>query len=84
MPGGQVDNAGHETVVPENAPPAGGIVGLLIDGGKSVRPVNEMNISGNMKEFWTQLSEGKRPLPVVVDTDPESVFRGSELQRAVT
>ncbi len=34
-----------------------GIVGLLIDGGKIVRPVNEMNISGNLKEFWNQLSE---------------------------
>lgn len=34
-----------------------GIVGLLIEDGKVVHPVNEMNISGNMKEFWKQLTE---------------------------
>jgi PmbA protein len=32
-----------------------GIVGLLIENGEIVKPINEMNISGNSKEFWNQL-----------------------------
>ena len=32
-----------------------GIEGFLIDNGEIVHPVNEMNISGNMKEFWNTL-----------------------------
>ncbi len=34
-----------------------GIVGLLIEKGEIVQPVNEMNISGNAKEFWNKLIE---------------------------
>jgi PmbA protein len=34
-----------------------GIVGLLIENGAVVHAVNEMNISGNAKEFWNQLVE---------------------------
>lgn len=34
-----------------------GIVGQLVENGVIVKPVNEMNISGNAKEFWNQLSE---------------------------
>ena len=41
-----------------------GIVGLLIEDGEIVKPVNEMNISGNAKEFWNQLAEmGNDPYP---------------------
>lgn len=41
-----------------------GIVGLLIEDGKTVRPVNEMNISGNLKELWNQLTDvGNDPYP---------------------
>ena len=32
-----------------------GIVGQFIEDGKIVKPVNEMNISGNSKEFWFKL-----------------------------
>jgi len=32
-----------------------GIVGQLIKDGQIVKPVNEMNISGNSKEFWNKL-----------------------------
>lgn len=54
-----------------------GIVGLLIDGGKTVRPVNEMNISGNMKEFWNQLSElGNDPYPYSSMRVPSLLFEG--------
>ncbi|UCC78583.1 MAG: TldD/PmbA family protein [Candidatus Zixiibacteriota bacterium] len=34
-----------------------GIVGLYVEDGRIVRPVNEMNISGNMNEFWNRLAE---------------------------
>jgi len=34
-----------------------GIVGLLVQDGEIVQPVNEMNLSGNAKEFWMQLAE---------------------------
>jgi len=34
-----------------------GIVGLLIEKGEIVQPINEMNISGNAKEFWNKLIE---------------------------
>ena len=54
-----------------------GIVGLLIDGGKTVRPVNEMNISGNMKDFWNQLSEmGNDPYPYSSMRIPSLCFEG--------
>jgi PmbA protein len=39
-----------------------GIIGLLFEDGKLVQPVNEMNISGNAKEFWDRL--------VAVGNDP--------------
>jgi PmbA protein len=34
-----------------------GIVGQYIENGKIVRPVNEMNITGNVTELWNQLVE---------------------------
>jgi len=34
-----------------------GVVGLLVENGEIVKPVNEMNISGNAKDFWDKLSE---------------------------
>lgn len=34
-----------------------GIGGLYIEDGQIVKPCNEMNISGNMTEFWMQLAE---------------------------
>lgn len=34
-----------------------GIMGLLVENGQIIKPVNEMNISGNHLEFWTQLVE---------------------------
>ena len=33
-----------------------GVAGLLIEDGEVIKPVNEMNISGNAKEFWKRLS----------------------------
>jgi PmbA protein len=41
-----------------------GISGLLIEKGEIVKPVNEMNISGNAKEFWKRLlATGNDPYP---------------------
>jgi PmbA protein len=41
-----------------------GIVGLLIANGEIVKAVNEMNISGNAKEFWHKLvAMGNDPYP---------------------
>ena len=41
-----------------------GIVGMLIEKGKLVKPVNEMNISGNGREFWHKLrAVGNDPYP---------------------
>jgi PmbA protein len=34
-----------------------GIEGYLVENGKIVQPVNEMNISGNMSQFWFNLTE---------------------------
>jgi len=34
-----------------------GVVGLYVENGQIVTGVNEMNIAGNFKEFWNQLTE---------------------------
>ncbi len=34
-----------------------GIVGQYVEDGKIVKPVNEMNIAGNLLEFWKQLTD---------------------------
>jgi PmbA protein len=34
-----------------------GIEGFFIKGGKIIHPINEMNISGNMNQFWFKLAE---------------------------
>jgi len=53
-----------------------GIVGLLIDNGKFMHPVNEMNITGNMKEFWNQLTElGNDPYLYSSMRVPSMVFQ---------
>jgi PmbA protein len=34
-----------------------GIEGYLVENGSIVHPVNEMNITGNMKQIWMNLAE---------------------------
>jgi len=34
-----------------------GIVGMLIEDGKLIKPINEMNISGNLLDIWNQLAD---------------------------
>jgi len=41
-----------------------GLVGLLVENGEIVKPVNELNLTGNAKEFWNQLvNVGNDPYP---------------------
>ncbi len=41
-----------------------GIVGLFIENGQVMRPVNEMNVSGNAVDFWNRLTAvGNDPYP---------------------
>ncbi len=53
-----------------------GIVGLLIENGEIVQPVNEMNISGNAKEFWQQLvATANDPYPYSSLRTPSMLFQ---------
>ncbi|MCT4590879.1 MAG: TldD/PmbA family protein [Carboxylicivirga sp.] len=53
-----------------------GVSGFLVEGGKIVKPVNEMNISGNAKEFWKKLSElGNDPYKYSSLLSPTLVFK---------
>jgi len=53
-----------------------GVSGFLVEGGKIVKPVNEMNISGNAKEFWKQLTElGNDPYKYSSILSPTLVFK---------
>jgi PmbA protein len=41
-----------------------GIVGFLVEKGELVQPINEMNITGNAKDFWNKLvAVGNDPYP---------------------
>lgn len=54
-----------------------GIVGFLIENGEIVKPINEMNISGNAKEFWKNLTEiGNDPYPYSSMKIPTMAFTG--------
>jgi len=53
-----------------------GVSGFLVEGGQIVKPVNEMNISGNAKEFWKQLTElGNDPYKYSSILSPTLVFK---------
>lgn len=52
-----------------------GIAGQLIENGRITRAVNEMNISGNMKNLWNQLVEnGNDPYQYASLQSPTMVF----------
>ena len=54
-----------------------GISGQLIENGRIVKAVNEMNISGNFKNLWNQLIEtGNDPYPYSSAQTPTMVFSG--------
>jgi len=53
-----------------------GIVGQLIEDGRVVKPVNEMNLSGNLTEIWDKLVEmGNDPYPYSSWRRPSMYFR---------
>jgi len=53
-----------------------GIIGQLIENGKLVKPVNEMNLSGNLTEIWEHLVEmGNDPYPNSAWLRPSMFFR---------
>ncbi|MBK7132293.1 MAG: hypothetical protein IPH69_05525 [Bacteroidales bacterium] len=52
-----------------------GIEGFLVEKGEIVHPVNEMNISGNMNDFWNTLAEvGNDPYPYSTYLTPSMLF----------
>lgn len=54
-----------------------GIQGFLIENGQIVKPVNEMNISGNLAEFWNMLvAVGNDPYPYSSMQMPSLMFDG--------
>ncbi len=54
-----------------------GVVGLLVENGELVKPVNEMNISGNAQDFWKKLVEvGNDPYPYSSRRMPSMMFEG--------
>jgi PmbA protein len=54
-----------------------GIVGQLIEKGEIVQALNEMNISGNAKDFWNKLTEvGNDPYPYSSRRIPGMMFDG--------
>jgi len=52
-----------------------GIIGQYLEGGRIVKPVNEMNISGNFMQLWSQLVEvGNDPYPYSSNRCPSMLF----------
>ena len=52
-----------------------GIEGFLVENGKAVKPVNEMNITGNLITLWENLAEvGNDPLLVSPQRMPSILF----------
>ncbi len=57
-----------------------GIEGFYILNGKIVHPVSEMNISGNMKDFWNTLAEvGNDPYMYSSRLTPSMVFEDTDV-----
>ncbi len=53
-----------------------GITGMSIKDGEIASPVNEMNISGNNREFWNHLTEmGNDPYPFTSNRVPSMLFK---------
>ena len=57
-----------------------GIEGFYIENGKIAHPVNEMNITGNMNQFWFSLAElGNDVLEGVAFRVPSMMFENADL-----
>ena len=56
-----------------------GVMGMLIEEGKIVKPINEMNVSGNMKALWQRLAAvGNDPNPYSSWRVPSLLFTDVE------
>jgi PmbA protein len=56
-----------------------GIEGFLVERGEIVHPVNEMNISGNMNDFWNTLADtGNDPHPYDTYMTPSMLFENTD------
>ena len=54
-----------------------GIVGMLVEDGRAVQPLNEMNISGNLGDLLSHLVEvGNDPFPYSSWRLPSLLFEG--------
>jgi PmbA protein len=57
-----------------------GIFGQLIENGKQVQAINEMNVSENSKDFWNKLVEvGDDPYPYSAWRRPSMLFENVQL-----
>jgi len=57
-----------------------GIMGQYVEGGKIVKPVNEMNLTGNMVDLWSHLEAiGGDPFVHSSWRIPSLLFRGTQL-----
>ena len=57
-----------------------GIVGQLVENGKIVQAINEMNVSENSKDFWNKLVEtGNDPYPYSSWRRPSMLFEDIQL-----
>jgi PmbA protein len=53
-----------------------GIIGILVENGAPVKPVSEMNVSGNMIDFWNRLVEvGNDPWAYSSTRRPSMYFK---------
>lgn len=60
-----------------------GVQGFHIEKGKPTKPLSEMNISGNMKDFWQTLAAvGNDPYPYSTMLSPTFVFDGVQFAGA--
>jgi PmbA protein len=57
-----------------------GIMGLLVENGRIVKPLNEMNLTGNFLDLWTRLERlGGDPELNSAWRSPSLLFRGLQL-----
>jgi len=57
-----------------------GVSGMLVESGHVVKPVNEMNLTGNLLEFWARLEAmAADPYPYSSWRTPSLLFRGTQL-----
>jgi len=60
-----------------------GVMGQYVEGGKIVKPVNEMNLTGNMVDLWSHLEAiGGDPFVHSSWRTPSLLFRGTQLSGA--